>query len=233
MSSAPSSEFDRYVHPDPERLAAWRRVYDRHLVVEDIYPALAQRVIDDGARRFAELGGGRGPISAIASGAGVNTVVVDLDELMLAETHRPGVRGDLAALPLASESVDAAAAVNCLYFLSDPSVGVREAHRILRPGGLFVASSPSRWNDPELVGIDPRWGRPSPFDSEDAPALVGAVFGDVEVQAWEVVAYRLPTTGAIADYLHAFDVPDWGQKAQSLDPPLSITKRGASVWARR
>src|SRR5206468_10358512 len=136
----------------------------------------ARRIIDRGARRFADLGGGRGPIAVLAAEAGLETVVVDLDARMLAETRRPAVRGDLTALPLATGSVDAAAAVNCLYFLADPRVGIEEAHRVLRRGGVFVASTPSRWNDPELAGIDPRWGRPSPFDSEDAPEIVGGVF---------------------------------------------------------
>jgi SAM-dependent methyltransferase len=231
--TGPSSEFDRYVHPDEDRMAAWRRVYERYLIVEDVYPSLAQRIIDHGARRFADLGGGRGPIAAVTADAGVETVVIDLDEQMLAETHRPSVCGDLTALPLATGSLDAAAAVNCLYFLTDPRVGIREAHRVLRRGGVFVASAPSRWNDPELEGIDPRWGRPSPFDSEDAPELVGGVFGDVEVQRWEVVAYRLPDEQAIADYLHGFNVPDWETRVDAIKPPLNITKRGAHVWAQR
>jgi SAM-dependent methyltransferase len=222
------------VHPDEARLAAWRRVRT-HLIVEDIHPDLARRIVEHGARRFVELGGGRGPIAAIASERGVATVVLDLDEQMLDEAHRPAVRGDLGALPIATESVDAAAAVNCLYFLDDPSTGIREAHRILRPGGLFVASAPSRWNDPELEGIDPRWGRPSPFDSEDAADLVAMVFAEaeVEVEAWELVAYHLPDQQAIADYLHTFGVPDREAKAEAITPPLRITKRGAHVWATR
>ena len=161
--------------------------------------------------------GGRGELCWLLAGSGVQTVLVDLDEQMLAEGTRPAVGADVAALPLADASVDAAAAINCLYFLADPLVGIREAHRVLAPGGTFVASSPSRWNDPELRDVDPRWGRASPFDSEDSPALVAAVFGDVEVESWELVAYRLPDTAAIRDYLHAFDVPDW-HRARGRDP---------------
>jgi SAM-dependent methyltransferase len=232
MSTVPSSEFGRYVHPDDARLAAWRRVR-AHLIVEDIYPDLALRIVDHGARRFVELGGGRGPIAALASARGLSSVVVDLDEQMLEEAHRPAVQGDLRTLPIPTQSCDAAAAVNCLYFLDDPSVGLREAHRILRPGGLFVASSPSRWNDPELEGIDPRWGSPSPFDSEDAPELVAAVFSDVEVETWDLVAYELPDQQAIGDYLHTFNIPEWEAKATAITPPLRITKRGAHVWATR
>ena len=222
-----------YVHPDEDRLAAWRRVYENCLVVEDVYPELARRFVDAGVSRFAEVGGGRGPISQLLAAEGVPTWVIDRDQDMLAEAHRPAVRGDLRALPLATASVDGVAAVNCLYFLDDPLPAIEDARRVLRPGGLFVASSPSRWNDPELEGIDPGWGAPGTFDAEDAPGLVQRVFGDVEVERWHVVAYHLPDRGSVADYLHAFHIDGWEEKAGRVQPPLTITKVGAHVWARR
>jgi SAM-dependent methyltransferase len=233
MPTAPSSDFAGYVHPDEERMAAFRRIYDQHLVVEDVYPNIARRLVAGGCRRFVDLGGGRGELCGLLARSGVRTVLVDLDQQMLAEGTRPAVRAHIAALSMPDASVDAAAAVNCLYFLADPLVAIREAYRVLEPGGIFVASSPSRWNDAELAGIDPRWGRASPFDSEDAPALVGAVFGDVEVETWELVAYHLPDLEAIRDYLHAFAVPDWQRRADTIPPPLEITKKGAHVWTQR
>jgi hypothetical protein len=45
------------------------------------------------------------------------------------------------------------------------------------------------------------------------------------------VAYRLPDTHAIADYLHAFNVEGWHDKASTLRPPLTITKIGCEIWA--
>jgi SAM-dependent methyltransferase len=221
-----------YEHPDAARMAAFRRVYANWLVVEDLYPAVATRFEQAGTRRFLELGGGRGPVSALLAARGVRTCVVDIDRQMLGESTRPAVRADIAALPLPDGMADGAAAINSLYFLSDPRVAIREARRVLRSGGLFLASSPSRWNDPELEGVDPAWGAPSSFDSDDAPALVGSVFGSVEVQRWEIVAYVLPHRAAIADYLHAINVPDWDDRAALLSAPLSITKLGAHIWAR-
>lgn len=214
-------------------MAACTRVFDRHLVVEDLYPAVAQRFRAAGVTRFAEVGGGRGPVATILDASGVATVVVDRDEQMLAEAHQPAARGDLRALPIADASVDGVAAINCLYFLDDPVPGIREAHRVLAPGGLFVASSPSRWNDAELEGVDPRWGTPTTFDSEDAPRLVAEVFDDVVVESYSVVAFELPDRDAIADYLHAFNVEDWAAKADGLNAPMTITKSGAQVWATR
>jgi SAM-dependent methyltransferase len=231
--TAPSSRADSYQHPDEARMAAFRRVYDNYLVVEDIYPALAQRLETLGVRRFAELGGGRGPIAGLLAPRGVATYVIDLDQQMVAEAHRPAVRADITALPLLDECCDGAAAVNCLYFVADPRIALNEAKRVLRSGGHFLASSPSRWNDPELKDIDPRWGAPSPFDAENAPSLVAEVFGQVEVEEWRLPAYVLPDRAAIRDYLHAFQVSDWEAKAAEVTPPMTITKIGAQVWARR
>lgn len=231
--TAPSPRTETYQHPDEARAAAFQRVYTNCMVVEDIYPGLARRFQEAGVRRFAELGGGRGPIAALLAPRGVQTCVVDTDVQMLAETHRPGIRADICQLPFPDRSVDGAAAVNCLYFVLDPRVALREAHRILRPGGLFVASTPSRFNDPELEGIDPHWGTPSSFDSEDAPSLVGEVFATVEIEHWRVGAYVLPDQSAVADYLRAFNIPDWEAKASEVKPPLTITKVGTQVWARR
>ena len=227
--TAPSPSTDEYIHPDEARMAAVRRIFANYLIVEDIYPSLAQRFLAHGVTRFAEIGGGRGPISQLLPG--VTTLVIDKDPTMVAECATPAVEGDLRSLPLPDASVDGVAAVNCFYFLDDPVAGIREAYRVLKPGGLFVASSPSRWNDAELEGIDPNWGTPTTFDSEDAPALVASVFGDIEVDAWDLVAFRLPTSEAIADYLHAFNVPEWETKAAAIAPPMTITKRGAQVWS--
>jgi ubiquinone/menaquinone biosynthesis C-methylase UbiE len=72
-----------------------------------------------GLRRFADLGGGRGELCGLLARSEVRTVLVDLDQQMLAEGTRPAVRADIAALSMPDASVDAAAAVNCLYFLAD------------------------------------------------------------------------------------------------------------------
>lgn len=48
------------------------------------------------------------------------------------------VRGELTALPLESESVDAAACILVLHHLDDPARAVREMGRIVRPGGMAL-----------------------------------------------------------------------------------------------
>jgi SAM-dependent methyltransferase len=213
-------------------MTAWRRVYERYLVAEDIYPELARRIAAHGARSFIEAGGGRGPMARLLQPEGVLTAVGDVDDQMMAETCPPAIKADLGYMPIRDRSVDAVAAINCLSFLADPTTGVREAASVLRSGGLFLASVPSRWNDPELEGIDPRWGQPSPFDSEDAPTIVGSVFGDVEVDTWEAVAYRLPDHQAVGDYLQG-STSRSGRRRSMLCPSRSRSLSAASTYGPR
>ena len=51
------------------------------------------------------------------------------------------VCADLAALPFAPHSIDLVWSNLALHWLDDPSPAVREAHRVLRSGGLFMFST--------------------------------------------------------------------------------------------
>jgi SAM-dependent methyltransferase len=78
----------------------------------------------------------------------VRVIGLDWSEPMLAQASRRNrlslqsgrlvlVRGDFAALPFIDELADAVLAVNVVYFMGD-SAAVREARRMLRPGGRMV-----------------------------------------------------------------------------------------------
>jgi SAM-dependent methyltransferase len=78
--------------------------------------------------------------------AGAGSVVgVDRSEAYLTFARRrvahPCARfevGDLAMLPLAAASVDAAASAFVLNFLPDPAAGLAEMRRVVRPGGVVA-----------------------------------------------------------------------------------------------
>lgn len=60
------------------------------------------------------------------------------------------------------------------------------------------------------------------------------VFEDVEVERWDVVAFQLPTTADVIDYVEVFlklPRPEAERCAQGLEGPMKITKRGLFVWA--
>jgi len=220
-----------YELPDERVSDAWARPMGEYLVAEGLEPGFAHRIRAEGPEWFAELGAATGPISQLLRPDGIRCVAVDLNPPT--DAFSPMVCGDLRHLPLPTARFDAVSAVNCLYFLDDPAVGVREAHRVLRPGGLFLAGAPSRYHDPELRHVLPNWGERSPFDAEEVAEIVAGSFGDVVVERWQSPAYYLPNQAAVTDYLVAFKIPDADQRAALVETPTHVTKSGVNVWARR
>lgn len=82
---------------------------------------------------------------------------VDQSDTMLAMARRSLggdarlIPGDLAALPVEDGTIDAALALNTLYFDNDRHDFASELHRVLRPGGRVVAyvthrSTMAKWS---------------------------------------------------------------------------------------
>lgn len=57
------------------------------------------------------------------------------------------VRGSLLALPVATRSLDGVICTEVLEHCADPFQACRELHRVLKPSGLLLASSPFLWPD--------------------------------------------------------------------------------------
>jgi SAM-dependent methyltransferase len=223
---------------DPERDRRWRSIVDNFCVLttKNEADAIVPRLLRTGVQRVIEVGSHWGPVAERLAPHGVATVCVELDANIVRLAHKPAVQATAACLPFADASVDAVTAMNVLYFLPRPEAAVAEAWRMLRPGGTFVACTQMRDNDPELRDFAPGWGEPSTFDGENAETIVRTVFAEVAVEPWDVVAYRLPDRDAIAEYLAVFYKlldDEARRRAASHPAPLSITKRGINVWAKK
>ncbi len=156
---------------DPERWHAWEPPQDVH---EMIAPELRGPLLDVGCgegRLATVLGHGFGWIGVDASSAQV-----------VANPHRPVVLADMQALPFRDGVFASVTHLWCLYHVDEPLLAIREAARVLRAGGRYDASTGARDNDPELMfeGYPP-----SPFDAEDAVAIVASVFDEVEPERWD------------------------------------------------
>lgn len=217
----------------PQRYRLGMRLAAQHTIGPSLSQRIAQRLAGKPDGPVLDVGTGDGPLRAALAHQPDLVVGLDLSLTMLAGQAGPVVLGDARALPFADASFAAVAAVNVLDHLAGPQAAISEAHRVLRPGGLFVAAATSRWDSPELA---PYW-RPqqTTFDAEDAPGLVSAVFGAVEVDAWDAPLVRLPSPDAVRDYLLARQASPAvaATAAANLATPLSVTKRGAAVYARR
>ena len=102
-----------------------------------------------------------------AAGPAASVVALDQASRMLRRiTHPlPRAQSDAVALPLRDESVDVLVQAFVLFLLPDAVRGVREAARVLRPGGRLVAT----WGE-QRPALATRWsGRRSPRPPHPSP----------------------------------------------------------------
>lgn len=95
-----------------------------------------------------DLGCGTGQVAAALAPFVARVIAVDRSGEMLQAARRrvrdTGTvevrRGDLEALPIADGELDAATLLLVLHHIPDPAAALREAARVLRPGGRLVIS---------------------------------------------------------------------------------------------
>jgi len=148
------------------------------------------------------LAGVRGTV--LDAGCGLGTYVRRLrDErsdlhvlpLDLSAGMGPEVVGDVQALPLADGSVGAALAMHMLYHVPDLTAAARELRRVVRPGGLLLASTNAA---DDKLEVDELWAsavadltgwRPTEregdgrFTTDDGDLLAVAGW-DVTLESW-------------------------------------------------
>jgi SAM-dependent methyltransferase len=145
------------------------------------------------------------------------------------------MRGRPSRRRQAPGSFSGAACLWVLYHFESPVAVLAELRRCLRPGGVVVVCAPSRYNDPELSSVLPRWGQALSFDAENGPDQVAAVFEDVEVEAWDEPIVSLPGPAELALFLRGRGLAEDHARAaaERFEAPLAVTKRGMLAWARK
>lgn len=188
MSSVPTDYDD-----DPARFD----LVDHYGLAGASHETVATRLAVEHLEPVLDVGCGRGKLAARLGGhrrwVGLDTSPAQLSRC----AFRPVVCGDATRLPFPDCVFGSVTMLWMLYHLSETIGAIREARRLLRPNGLFLACADSRVDAPELF----HQRMPSSFDSEDAPEIVASVFGDVEVEHWEPSVIHLPDARAVQEFV--------------------------------
>lgn len=130
--------------------AEWDRVRKLHLPESDIESRMRSLAGEEKAELFVDLGTGTGRMLELFADRYEAGIGFDLSREMLsvarAKLEQAGVahaqvrHGDIFSLPLESGSVDFVCLHQVLHFLAEPGIAVREAARLLKPGGRLLIS---------------------------------------------------------------------------------------------
>jgi SAM-dependent methyltransferase len=208
---------------DPER---WAERAPEAVALGDVHGPIAERILAEGLSPVIDVGSGYGRSGDELKG-GTRYLGIEMSLTQISRSTQPVVRGDANRLPIRDGSVGAVAALWMLYHLDDPVLAIREAHRVLKVGGLFVASTSRRDDSPEVQPAQER----TTFDSEEAADIVGAVFEEVEVHTWDAPMLTLPDRNAVRLYLRSRMADP--ALADKVETPVTVTKRGCVVWGRK
>jgi demethylmenaquinone methyltransferase/2-methoxy-6-polyprenyl-1,4-benzoquinol methylase len=118
--------------------------------------------------RVLDVGGGTG--RALRAVDTPHRIVIDPAAKMLskASAHElDGVRGDGSRLPFTEESIDAILIVDALHHVSDQLETLREAYRVIAPGGVIIVREfdPNTLSGRALVAAEHAIGFDSTFHS--------------------------------------------------------------------
>ncbi|MBT5872527.1 MAG: class I SAM-dependent methyltransferase [Candidatus Latescibacteria bacterium] len=218
---------------DPDRFRSSVAAVAKYGLMGDVHPEVAERMSRENLKLVLDVGCGEGRFSNAALAWGLSTIGLDQSDTMLAAVASPRIKGDAMRLPFRDGCFDGLVALWMLYNVATPTDTISEAFRVLRPGGLFVACAPSRFNDPELSEVLP--SSSSGFDAENGVAQIEKIFRIVDVSRWDAPLIHLPDNKALAMYLRGRGLSEHEiERAREIIPlPITITKRGALMTARK
>lgn len=128
--------------------ADWDRIRSLYIAEEEVEGAIAATLGSGPFPMLVDLGTGTGRMLELLAGRYVRGLGLDVNQSMLAYARsklktaghaNAEVRhGDIYALPLADRSVNAVVMHQVLHYLSEPTLAINEAARVLAPGGRLL-----------------------------------------------------------------------------------------------
>jgi len=131
-----------------EHAADWDRIRTLHVAEKDVEAAMRRALGDNTFDFFVDLGTGTGRTLELFADRFARGLGLDVNQTMLTYARanlkakgcaKAQVRhGDIYSLSLADAQADAVVMHQVLHFLSDPALAIREAARVLAPGGKLL-----------------------------------------------------------------------------------------------
>lgn len=189
------------------RASDWAEVHEHNM--RPVYEAVLDLVHAGPGVSILEVGCGGGTALRLAADRGAHVTALDAAPAFveLAQRRVPGADvqvGDLQFLPYGDESFDVVMGFNSFQYAADAGEALREANRVLRPGGAvaIMVWGPADECDlaPYLAELGqlmppPPPGAPGPFALSEPGALRALVEGAgfaVEIVADAAAAYAYP-----------------------------------------
>jgi len=166
-------------------------------------------------KRVLDLGCGGGLFSEALAAQGARVTGIDRSGASIAAARRHALEQDVAVdyqvadaatLPFADSSFDVVVASEVLEHLADVDGALKEAARVLVPGGLFIFDTPNRtWiSRVALIGLGEWLLRQIPFGTHDGRLFLRP----------EEVGARLKRFGILQKEIRGFLWSGWDEKGR-------------------
>jgi SAM-dependent methyltransferase len=238
MTRIDDSDMVQAEYRDASRLATRFRPLREYHDGPDVDYEIVLELHRAGAHHVLEVGSGDGRLGKLLQyWYGAATTAIDQSEHMVDLARVNGIDalvGDVQQLPFRDAEFDAVVANFMLYHLPDLSRGVREIARVLKPGGLLVATTlgeflPEVWNQVEPGSAT----LPFSFGVDNGAAALANWFDPVTLRYLRGTA-TFPDRAAVVDYMRAtLTRAHLADRLPEFDGPLTGTTEVGLFTAHR